>query len=175
MQEIAVDRSFETFQNVSGFSMEDVTLLASLGPQVKPTLPALTDRFYEKLLADPETGSVIEGRVDALKKTHLLWLTELFSGMEPDALVARQEMIGRVHVNAKIPPVFVAASMSFLRSAFPEHLATVLKNKQEIAHATTAILRTLDVCQYLIDRAYNQCLMNNLGIGPGLLNKLMTT
>ncbi len=175
MPERAVDQTFETYQNVSGFSMEDVTLLASIGPQVRPTLPALTNRFYEKLQADPATGAVIEGRVDALKKTHLQWLNELFAGLAPDVLVARQEMIGRVHVRAKIPPIFVAASMSFLRAAFPGHLASVLEDKQEVANATTAILRTLDVCQYLIDRAYNQCLMDNLGISLGLLNRLMTT
>jgi hypothetical protein len=142
---------------------------------VNPTLPKLTERFYEQLQSDPATAAMLTGRVEALKMTHLAWLKELFSGVGADALVSRQEMIGRMHVKAKVPPVFVAASMSFLRAEFPKHFAGVFNDKSESAQATTSILRTLDVCQYLIDRAYNECLMDNLGIRPTLLNKLMTT
>jgi truncated hemoglobin YjbI len=170
-----VDRAFETYQNVSGFSDEDIRILASIGPLVGPNLVRMTELFYATLLTDRETAALLEGRVEALKVTHLAWLKELFSGISADALVARQEMIGRVHVKAKIPPMFVSASMSFLRGAFPVLLAATLEEKGQIIAATTAILRTLDVCQYVFDRAYNECLMENLGVTPALLNKLMTT
>jgi len=169
------DSTFTTFQNVSGFNTEDLALLARIGPVISPSLPRLTDLFYERLLADPATAAMVEGRIDKLKTTHIAWLKELFSGNNPEEIVAHQEMIGRAHVKAKIPPVFVAASMSFLRATFPHMFAAVLTDKAEVTSATTAILRTLDVSQYLIDRAYLQCLMNNLGIKPVLLNRLMTT
>jgi truncated hemoglobin YjbI len=169
------ENTFKTFQNVSGFSAEDLSVLAKVGHFVIPNLPRLTDLFYERLLADPSTAVMVDGRVDILKKTHIVWLNELFSGIDANALVARQEMIGHAHVKAKVPPVFVAASMSFLRSMFPNLFAAVLADKAEVTAATAAILRTLDVCQYLIDRAYLQCLMDNLGIKPALLNRLMTT
>lgn len=169
------ESTFTTFQNVSGFSAEDLATLAKIGPVVSPNLPRLTDLFYERLSADPATAAMIEGRVDILKTTHIAWLNELFSGIAPEILVEHQERIGRSHVRAKIPPVFVAASMSFLRSMFPILFGAVLSEKTELTTATAAILRTLDVCQYLIDRTYLQCLMNNLGIKPVLLNRLMTT
>lgn len=169
------DSTFITFQNVSGFNVEDLALLARIAPTIGPSLPRLTDLFYERLGSDPATAAMIEGRVDVLKTTHIAWLNELFSGGDPQKIVEHQEMIGRAHVRAKIPPVFVAASMSFLRATFPHMFASVLTDKAEATAATTAILRTLDVSQYLIDRAYLQCLMNNLGIKPVLLNRLMTT
>lgn len=169
------ESTFKTFQNVSGFSAEDIAVLAKVGPVVIPNLPRLTDLFYDRLLADPSTAVMVDGRVDILKKTHIAWLNELFSGIDADALVSHQELIGRAHVKAKVPPVFVAASMSFLRSMFPNLFGAVLAEKSDVTAATAAILRTLDVCQYLIDRAYLQCLMDNLGIKPALLNRLMTT
>lgn len=175
MAESYSERSLETYKNVSGFNLEDIQILASISSLVEPLLPQLTDSFYDSLLSDPVTAAAIDGRLSALKATHLIWLEELFSGPSPEAIVTRQEMIGRVHVKAKIPPVFVAASMSYLRGAFPSLLAAVIEDKAAVAAATSALLRILDVCQYLIDRAYNQCLMDNLGIQPALLNRLMTT
>ena len=169
------ENTFKTFQNVSGFSAEDISVLAKIGPYVSPNLPRLTELFYERLQVDPATAVMVEGRVEILKKTHVAWLNELFSGIDAETLVAHQELIGRAHVKAKIPPVFVAASMSFLRSMFPNLFGAVLADKSDVTAATSAILRTLDVCQYLIDRAYLQCLMDNLGIKPALLNRLMTT
>jgi truncated hemoglobin YjbI len=174
MAEEQADRALQTYQNVSGFNPEDIAILARISAQVEPILSQLTDRFYQNLLLDPATATGLEGRVEALKATHLVWLKELFAGQSIEALVQRQEMIGKVHVRAKIPPVFVAASMSFLRGAFPEQLSTVIADKADVVTAASAVLRTLDICQYLIDRAYNQCLMDNLGIKPALLNRLMT-
>ncbi len=169
------DRSLSTYQTVSGFKAEDITLLAKIAPFVEPYLPQMTDKFYARLLSDPSAAAMLEGRVEALKATHLVWLKELFSGQSEETIVRRQEMIGQVHVKARIPPVFLAASMSFLRGTFPELLALVLANKAETVAATAALMRTLDMCQYLIDRTYLQCLMDNLGIKPALLNRLMTT
>jgi truncated hemoglobin YjbI len=169
------ESTFKTFQNVGGFSADDLAVLAKIGSTISPNLPRLTDLFYERLQSDPATAAMVEGRVDVLKTTHIAWLNELFSGLDPATLVEHQERIGRAHVRAKIPPVFVAASMSYLRSMFPVLFGAVLAEKTDVTTATAAILRTLDVCQYLIDSTYLQSLMHNLGIKPVLLNRLMTT
>jgi truncated hemoglobin YjbI len=41
---------------------------------------AITDQFYQRLAANPEQARMIEGRVDALKRTHNRWMSELFAG-----------------------------------------------------------------------------------------------
>ncbi|MBU2788403.1 hypothetical protein HFQ13_09350 [Acidithiobacillus sp. VAN18-1] len=169
------DANLSTFCNVSGLCADDQAILARIAPLVFPSLPALTNRFYEELANDQQTSLFIEGKIDALKKTHMAWMQDLFSGDYGEAFLIRQEKIGHVHVAVKIPPVFVAASMSFLRGALPAIIAELVADKNEAAHATSAILRLLDLCQYLIDRSYTQTMMDNLGISPALLNRLMTT
>ena len=109
----------QTLIHISGFSPEDEEHLRHLGQHLVPRLPELTDRFYGRLLSDERTRPHVEDRVEQLKKTHIAWLTELFSGDYGEPFMARQRRIGEVHVAAGIPPLFVAASMSFLRGAFP--------------------------------------------------------
>jgi hypothetical protein len=45
----------QTFIHISGFSQEDQTRIRRLSEHLIPRLPALTERFYERLLADERT------------------------------------------------------------------------------------------------------------------------
>lgn len=79
-----------------------------------------------------------------------------------------------MHVKVRVPPLFVAASMSFLRAAFPTIVAKHVNDTDLAGKAVGSLLRLLDLCQYLIDRKYNATLMDNLGISPALLTRLQT-
>jgi len=168
------DGNLETFCHIGGLCEEDQDIMARVAPYVAPHIPSLTDRFYEILKKDNQTAPYLEGRIDALKKTHISWLQELFSGDYGEAFIHRQEKIGEVHVKVRVPPLFVAASMSFLRSAIPPVIAENFPDKNEVGKAVASLLRLLDLCQYLIDRKYNGALMDNLGISPALLTRLQT-
>jgi|GEM_PF-1390601 len=164
-----------TFINVGGLCDEDKERLARIGPKVQPFIAKLTDRFYEQLESDPLTGWFVEGRVEQLKVTHLQWLEELFAGDYGEAFVHRQGQIGRAHVKAGIPPLFVAASMSYLRSAFPplveEHCEEHVGG--EFGACIGAVMRMLDFCQFLIDRAYEEDRMQRLCEATGMSRKLL--
>ncbi|MGC9193807.1 MAG: protoglobin domain-containing protein, partial [Thermoplasmata archaeon] len=123
---------------------------------------------------DPQTAPYVEGRVEQLKKTHIAWMNELFSGDYGPEFIQRQERIGDVHVKVRVPPLFVAASMSFLRATFPTIVAKNVHDHDLAGKAVGSLLRLLDLCQYLIDRKYNGTLMENLGISPALLTRLQT-
>ena len=76
-----------------------------------------------------------------------------------------------------VPPrlfPYHAASMSFLRAALPPVIAENVPDQHDMGKAVAALLRLLDLCQYLIDRKYNDALMDNLGISPALLVRLQT-
>ncbi|WP_434776992.1 protoglobin domain-containing protein [Neisseria sp. Ec49-e6-T10] len=166
----------DTFLRVSCFTEEEAARLARLGTIIKPQLPALTDRFYEQLQKDATMQPYLEGRIDALKSTHLAWLESLFTGNYDDAFIAQQEKIGFVHVKVKVPPLFVASSMSFLRAEIPtiltdEHLNSLGESR---AICTGSILRVLDLSQFLIDGAYFKSIMDVMGISKALLDRLMT-
>ncbi len=168
------DSNLQTFCHVGGLCSEDQDVLAKVGPQIVPYIPVLTEAFYAVLQKDPQTAPYVEERVDKLKETHIAWMNELFRGDYGPDFIQRQERIGDVHVKVKIPPLFVAASMSFLRSAFPSIVAQRITDIEESGKAVASLLRLLDFCQYLIDRKYNTTLMDNLGISPALLTRLQT-
>jgi hypothetical protein len=126
------------------------------------------------LQSDEQTAPYIEGRVDLLKKVHLAWMQDLFSGDYGPEFIRRQERIGEVHVKVRVPPLFVAASMSFLRAALPPVINQHTGDHTEGSEAVASLLRLLDLCQYLIDRKYSEALMDNLGISPSLLVRLQT-
>ena len=170
------NQDLDTFLNVSCFTEEDAKRLAKIADVIKPQLPALTDRFYEQLQKNEMMLPYLNGRIDALKTTHLAWLNSLFNGVYDDAFVQSQEAIGFVHVKVKVPPLFVSASMSFLRSEIPlilteDQLAAFGESR---AACTSSILKVLDLTQFLIDGAYFKSVMDLMGISKTLLDRLMT-
>ena len=178
MQLQSNDPNIQTFWHVCGLDKDDESILWSVRGYIVPLIPGLTDAFYETLATDGQTAPLIEGRVEQLKRTHAAWLESLFNGDYGADFIRRQQQIGEVHVRAKIPPTFVAASMSFLRGALPDVLAANIADKDDAKAAMSTLLRLFDLCQFLIDRSYDGTLsdglMGNLGISPALLARLQT-
>ena len=74
--------------------------------------------------------------------------------------MARQRRIGEVHV---------AAGMSFLRGAFPAEIEIAARAVGDpIGICTGVVLRLLDLCQYLIDSAYEAERMRRLTAATGM-------
>ncbi len=120
----------------------------------------------------------IRDKVETLKNTHLSWMSLLFTGPYNDSFINTHKRIGYVHVEQKIPPMFVSACIAYLRAEFPKLLdddPTLYISGFNHRQYCIAIIRVLDLCQFLIDRTYYQSLMELLGISPSLLVKLMTT
>lgn len=162
------------FRSVSNFTKGDEDKLREAAPIILPHINAITDKFYEQLAAEEKTAKYIEGRVELLKKTHIQWLTDLFSGKCDNDFIEKQLRIGKAHVSAKIPPLFVASSMSYLRSAFPKLINHELHHDEKAASELEgALLRILDLCQYLVDHAYEQDRLNRLTNATGLSRPLL--
>ena len=171
------DADLAEFLSHNGFNDDDANRLKGLSPLVSPFLPALTEAFYERILNSDAMRPFVEGKVDMLKQTHLRWMNLLFSGPFDDQFVTIHEHIGNVHLKQKIPPLFVAASMAFLRAEMPKLLTPELlaQTPYQYTDCTASLLRLIDLCQFLIDRTYYRSLMDLLGISPKLFLRLMTT
>ena len=173
--------NIELFQHINGFSDADSAAIQAISPALIALAPTLTDEFYVQLLSHPKTRQHIDGRLDALKSTHQQWLTYLFTGPHDEAFFARQEIIGVVHVQVKIPPLFVSSSMSYLRHAIVHKLHTKTEagelSCEQFEQASPAILRLLDLAQMLIDTAYEaerlRLLSEATGMRPRLLENLI--
>ncbi len=172
------NEEINTFITVSRFSEEDAECLELLSPIIVPALPELTEKFYAQLLQSDDMRPYLEGRLEALKATHLKWLEGLFTGVYDDAFVEKQKLIGHVHVKVRVPPLFVASSMSFLRAEIPAILLNVdlaaINRQCTFSNCSGSISRLLDFCHFLIDRMYFKSMMDVMGISPALLNRLMT-
>ncbi|HHM8366141.1 TPA: protoglobin domain-containing protein [Pseudomonas aeruginosa] len=169
------DKNLATFFHIGGLSGEkEEFVCARLLPLLDPHLVEITEKFYDLLLSDDQTAPYLEGRIESLKATHVNWIREMLSGVYDEAFMRRQEIIGEVHVKMRVPPHFVSSSMSHLRSAIPGLIGIVENDPKVIALGTKQVLQVLDLCQYLIDRKYNETLMDNLGIKPVLLERLQT-
>ena len=171
--EETLEEDLRVFKNVSGFTDADAEKLSNSASLITPHIAAVTDEFYKQLGAEEKTAKYIEGRVDILKTTHIQWLEALFAGNYGPDFVEAQLRIGRAHVSAKIPPLFVASSMSYLRGAFPQLINQKMDNHEDASALSSAILKLLDLCQFLIDHAYEQDRLKRLTEATGLSRPLL--
>ncbi len=162
-------------RGINGFSEHDLDRLNQIAPLITPKLAELTDQFYCQLERSPHTAPYLEGRVQLLKKTHLEWLTSLFTTRLEEDYLAAQWAIGRVHAKMHIAPIFVASSMSYLRSEFPKLLDSELLS--EMNHSKdeliSSVLKMLDIVHFVIDQSYYDRLREVTGISKALLHRLM--
>ncbi len=169
--EKSLAEKLRVFLHVNGFCNEEHRRLVALAPRLLPHLPEVTDAFYARLLGDPHTAAYIEGRVEQLKQTHLRWLEALLTSPVNRDFVEAQLRIGRTHVTARIPPLFVAASMSHLRSVTPALIEEEVG--EHAGDVAGTVLKLLDLCQYLIDYAYEQDRLNRITCATGLSRPLL--
>jgi len=157
------------FQSVNNFCKEDYDNLDECGPLLIPHIEEITDEFYENLKSSPETAKYIEGRVEQLKRMHVKWLEDVFKVGMNEVFVENQLRIGRAHVEAKVPPLFVAASLSHMRSVFPRIIEREASGREEsVASLVGTCLKMLDLCQYLIDYSYEQDRFKRITCATGL-------
>jgi len=166
-------RFFHTKEFV-GFGPEDAANLRALAPLFAAHGAAITEGFYERLAATPETAPLIAGRVDRLKATHARWMSGLFEGVYGDAYFEERWRIGLTHVRASIPPHWVEAVTSFLRAAG----LGLIARETEPARApalSRSYLKILDIDLWIINLAYRDeqlaRLTNFTGMSRALLDR----
>lgn len=170
------NEDLDVLLDINHFNHEDIKRLRQLQSVIEPKLPALTERFYVQLQNNETTAVFLEGRLEALKATHLQWMKDLFTREFNEEYVTFLWNIGRVHAKLHIAPLFVAASMSFLRSEIPniisEEIAAELGEQR--SDLIASVLKILDINQFVIDSSYNDRLLEVTGMSKKLLQRLMS-
>jgi len=152
---------------------DDIENLKALRPLFAEHGGDLTDRFYEKLAAIPELAALLEGRVESLKKTHGIWMDELFAGDYGEAYFERRWKIGLTHVRVNVPPHYVEAVVSFLRSESEHLLAREIKDAAQVATRHASVLKILDIDLMVINFAYAAERIDRLCNFTGMSKKLL--
>jgi len=164
---------FTDLKRFIDFGGEDIENLKSLRAIFAAHGGKLTDRFYEKLAKVPETAAMIEGRVEALKKTHSKWMDELFAGDYGEAYFEGRWKIGLTHVRVNVPPHYVEAVISFLRTESEHLLARELNDPALVATRHASVLKILDIDLMVINFAYAAERIDRLCNFTGMSKKLI--
>ncbi|MEJ2453819.1 MAG: protoglobin domain-containing protein [Candidatus Thiodiazotropha sp.] len=136
----------------TGLTVEMEATLAQLADQIKPHLPKVTDSFYEVLKEIPKAQPFLDGRIDALKQTHIRWLEQVFSGPFDVDYAKAMYQVGDVHVKVNLPVEFMAGAMTLVGTKINELLGEQLQNdpprlNQAIAAVNAVLGFTLMVMQ----------------------------
>ncbi len=103
-------------KSFTGLTEEKEALLKEVGKEILPHLKTITDKFYQQLSAIPETQPLLEGRIDSLKATHVLWLEGLFTSDFNAEYTAAMYKVGNVHVKVNLPVEFMSGGMTLINN-----------------------------------------------------------
>ncbi|MEZ4468482.1 MAG: protoglobin domain-containing protein [bacterium] len=170
--EISVSQ-FEWAKDFVGFTAQDAAQLVELGSLIADHGGTVTDYFYEVLGRVPETAKVIEGRVDALKRTHGVYMRQLVAGDYGEAYFESRIKVGKVHVVQGIEPHWVEAVMSIIRTQLIGLISEHYADAAERAAKSQALLRICDLDLLLINFAYAEERLDRLSKFTGMGRRLI--
>ncbi len=146
-----------------GYRPEDAARLRDLWPAVERRLDRIVDHFYEKIQATPGAMAVMrdEAQVHRLKGTLRTWIRQLCVGPHDYDYYARQQRIGRVHVQVGLPARYMFTAMSVLRDDLCDVAAEVAPPEAQVALAgsiqrVTAMDLAIMTCTYVEAREERQ-------------------
>lgn len=164
---------FQEIKDFIGFTDDDVASLRAIAPIFAVSGAAITDMFYVKLERDPEQRKLIEGRVEALKRTHNRWMAELFAGEYGEAYFNDRWRIGMAHVRVGVRPWWVEAVTSFLRTEGLGLLTVEIADPTQRIRSAKAMVKILDIDLMIINLAYSQETVDRLSQFTGMSRKLI--
>ena len=164
---------FQEIKDFIGFTDDDVASLKALAPVFAADGAALTDMFYVKLERDPEQRRLIEGRVEALKRTHNRWMSELFAGEYGEGYFNDRWRIGLAHVRVGVKPWWVEAVTSFLRTEGLGLLTNEIADPAQRTRSVQALVKILDIDLMIINLAYSAETIDRLTQFTGMSRKLI--
>ena len=169
------DPQLQAFVAIAGITADDLCLLRQAAPKIVPIVPEIVGSLHANLFQQPEIAAKLSQAYVNYSAHLAQWLIDLFSGPHDENFLHLQEKLGEKNVQHKIPPLYNAFVMSFLRAALPHSFGkNAIAREFPDGSLTAATLRLLDLCQYLTDRAYTTRLLEVTGISKSLLDRLMT-
>lgn len=148
MSEVGIELAQELFSYV-GFTEEDASRLAALGPILAPSFEGIVGRFYDVIREHPGALAVFDGEAQIRRQQRALehWLESAFSGEYGEAWFAQRIRIGEVHVKQGLPQRYMFSAMNLVRQGLHE---AVPARREELGDmpvedANLSIDRLLDV------------------------------
>ncbi len=164
---------FADLKRLVAFSAGDEARLVALQPILGPHVPAITDRFYVTLLAEPAMATLVEGRLESLKATHQAWFADLLNGTYEREFFDRQLRIGLAHVRIGLMPHWVEGMMSFVRVASSAVIAGEVADRERSVALSASLTRVLDLDLAIINLSYHEARLKRLSDVTGITRALL--
>jgi signal transduction histidine kinase len=133
-----------------GLGPDDQARLAALHPVLAPELPAIADRFYEVVRANPRAAAVLTGpdQVARLRASLIDWMSTGLLGPYDERFLDKRSRIGRRHVAIGLGSQFMFTAMNVVRLAYHDRILALVPPDEAIA-ALRAVHKLLD-CELAI-------------------------
>lgn len=125
-------------------------VLAQLQENARQVSPALSQAFYQRLLAHPLTAEYFTGPIEERQKTLEQWFVELFRGEYDQTYVQHRLKIGQIHVRIGLPIRYPLAMLDLIDSFGMQ----VAAQSEQPAVAAAAFRKLLALDIALFNQAY---------------------
>jgi signal transduction histidine kinase len=132
------------------FGDDDRTRLAALHPLLAPQFPAIADRFYEAVLANPGAAAVLSGpaQVERLRVSLIDWMSTGLLGPYDERFYEKRTRIGRRHVAIGLESQFMFTAMNVVRIAYQDRIVELVPAGEAVL-AMRSVHKLLD-CELAI-------------------------
>jgi signal transduction histidine kinase len=106
------------------FDVADQVRLVALHPRLAPSFPAIAEKFYEAVWADPGAAAILSSpeQVERLRRTLIDWMSSGLLGPYDREFNERRARIGRVHVRIGLGQHYMLTAMNVVRVAYLDHI-----------------------------------------------------
>jgi len=167
----------------SNLTDEKEALLRDSAKDIAPHLVEVTEHFYEVLESIPETLPYLEGRIDALKLTHLRWMQSLFSGPFNANYTESMYNVGEIHVKVDLPVEFMSGGITLISNELYRIAQNMYHDTpKRAADIVSAINSVMGFSLLVMQKSYNASVEEQLdkfllitGMSRPLFDKLSST
>lgn len=157
MQQIDFTHLNEQAKCYAGFSADDEQVLNSIFPRLSDKLDHVTNAFYDTLSQIPEALPFLEGRIDALKSTHRVWLEKIFTGPYDADFAAYMHRVGVVHVQVRLPERFMPCGIGLIRKFLIPELMKEFSNDPPLLEKVLGAVNGVTVyCLMIMQTSYRE-------------------
>ena len=124
-----------------GLDDVDRARLIALHGVLQPHFPAIAERFYDVVWANPGAASVLQGpeQVERLRVTLIAWMSSGLLGPYDAVFEDKRSRIGRVHVRIGLAQQYMFTSMNVVRAAYLDRIAGLYPAEEAIQ-----VIRSVD-------------------------------
>ncbi|MEP6860319.1 MAG: protoglobin domain-containing protein [Deltaproteobacteria bacterium] len=137
------------------FDDADHARLVELHTKLAPSFPAIAERFYDAVWANPGAAQVLSGpdQVERLRCTLMDWMSTGLLGPYDLAFNEKRARIGRVHVRIGLAQQYMFTSVNVVRAAYLDEIRRLYPSDQALDYVRS-VDKLFDVELALMLRHY---------------------